>query len=990
MPESISVADFIDQTWEDYNSPTTSTFDKKMTTCRNTVSQIEEELDTDRSELTKLKKSVRALYNSTSKYAQNEMDIADNLDRIGKSASNSHREINDAFHEFAKITKTLSLLIEDMSKGLHNSLQYPLESFLKGDIKLVKGDLKRPFDKSWKDYESKFAKLEKEAKKKANDIGLYRTELAGSEVAEEMEKERKFFQLQMCMYLIKVNEIKTKKGVDLLNYFMEYNKAVKQFFNKGQAEIEKHESFIDNLGQQLKDIKHTQSQERTKLLDLQTKLKNSMQGYKEDPGTEFHGVKPSSSSSAATGYRLHQLQGNKNHGSTKEGFLLKKSEGMLKKMWQKRKCAIKDGIMRMHHADESKEPVCLNLLTCQVKLVSDDPGKKCFDLVSSHGNRTYHFQADDEKEMEQWISVLSNAKEEVLLKAFQDSGSNVTMNEHVRELTRNIIERIEKLPGNKTCCDCGAADPKWLSTNLGVLICLECCGIHRNLGVHISRTQSLEIDQLGTSQLLLARVIGNDYFNEVLEARLTGTKPKADSPMNEREEFIKAKYVDHEYTIITCNDIRELQHDFQQAIQQRDLQSIIQVYAEGLDLMTVLPDSPLEETALHLAVAQEDGTSLPIVDFIIQNSNINSLGRQTRDGNTSLHLCAILNKTECMKCLLRTKPDIAHIKNKGGHTALDIALENNFQLCAELLKAAMAGKKDVFEHISIEWDLITDEGPDYSDDDLDMPDRRPRSRPSSLVGVELQAREGSPRDRTESDVARHVPSKPRKHHLTHPTRFRNSLRNIPGLMNHSASQSVPNSPPVTSQGQRSPEPPLPPRGIKKPPAALSLPNSSGSGSLPFKAFNHARHTSDPHQEIPYMLHRRTPSEPPPRPQTLDTARYTVNIPYSGVETATDKPAIPPRPRALSGGDDCRKQSASDVPETPPPVPAPRKPKKPGYRRCEALFDCDADNEDELSFREGEIVVLLREEEEEWWEGEIENQPHRRGLLPLSFVKGLPD
>lgn len=38
----------------------------------------------------------------------------------------------------------------------------------------------------------------------------------------------------------------------------------------------------------------------------------------------------------------------------------------------------------------------------------------------------------------------------------------------------------------------------------------------------------------------------------------------------------------------------------------------------------------------------------------------------------------------------------------------------------------------------------------------------------------------------------------------------------------------------------------------------------------------------------------------------------------------------------------------------------------GFRRCEALFDCDADNEDELTFREGEIIVLLREEEEEWW------------------------
>lgn len=38
----------------------------------------------------------------------------------------------------------------------------------------------------------------------------------------------------------------------------------------------------------------------------------------------------------------------------------------------------------------------------------------------------------------------------------------------------------------------------------------------------------------------------------------------------------------------------------------------------------------------------------------------------------------------------------------------------------------------------------------------------------------------------------------------------------------------------------------------------------------------------------------------------------------------------------------------------------------GFRRCEAMFDCDADNEDELTFREGEIIILLREEEEEWW------------------------
>jgi len=73
-------------------------------------------------------------------------------------------------------------------------------------------------------------------------------------------------------------------------------------------------------------------------------------------------------------------------------------------------------------------------------------------------------------------------------------------------------------------------DPRWLSTNLGVLICLECCGIHRNLGVHISRTQSLEIDQLGTAQLLVGPKKNpvfratRPYLSELADPRLFLTK----------------------------------------------------------------------------------------------------------------------------------------------------------------------------------------------------------------------------------------------------------------------------------------------------------------------------------------------------------------------------------------------------------------------------------------------------------------------------------
>lgn len=60
----------------------------------------------------------------------------------------------------------------------------------------------------------------------------------------------------------------------------------------------------------------------------------------------------------------------------------------------------------------------------------------------------------------------------------------------------------------------------------------------------------------------------------------------------------------------------------------------------------------------------------------------------------------------------------------------------------------------------------------------------------------------------------------------------------------------------------------------------------------------------------------------------------------------------------------------------------------GYRRCRALYDCDADREDELAFKQGEVILVVNEktEDDDWMEGVVEGDYGRRGVFPISFVQ----
>ncbi|NXC21136.1 SMAP2 protein, partial [Corythaeola cristata] len=111
---------------------------------------------------------------------------------------------------------------------------------------------------------------------------------------------------------------------------------------------------------------------------------------------------------------------------------------------------------------------------------------------------------------------------------------------------------------NKYCADCQAKGPRWASWNIGVFICIRCAGIHRNLGVHISRVKSVNLDQWTQEQIQCMQEMGNGKANRLYEAYLPENfrRPQTDQHpfflccwgnMEAVESFIRDKYEKKKY-----------------------------------------------------------------------------------------------------------------------------------------------------------------------------------------------------------------------------------------------------------------------------------------------------------------------------------------------------------------------------------------------------------------------------------------------------------
>ncbi|KPJ00156.1 ARF GTPase-activating protein GIT2 [Papilio xuthus] len=157
-----------------------------------------------------------------------------------------------------------------------------------------------------------------------------------------------------------------------------------------------------------------------------------------------------------------------------------------------------------------------------------------------------------------------------------------------------MISRSKHRSTVEVCSDCGASDPTWASINRGLLLCAECCSVHRSMGRHISHVKSLRQGSWPPSLLAMVQSLTAQNVNSIWEHSLLDTsapkhlrkKPQPKDPLHPiKSEFILAKHLRLAYVLRARRDEppSELGRQLHSAVRSSSLDTAMRLLAQGAD-----------------------------------------------------------------------------------------------------------------------------------------------------------------------------------------------------------------------------------------------------------------------------------------------------------------------------------------------------------------------------------------------------------------------